>query len=79
MVVVDKLTKAAHFMAVKSTSKASNIVDIYMKEIARFHRNPKAIVSNQDPKFISIFWRGLSREFRTKLNVSIEYHPQTYK
>ena len=55
MVVVDKLTKAAHFVPVKSTHKAANIVEIYMKEIARLHGVPKAIVSNRESKFTSNF------------------------
>jgi hypothetical protein len=59
MVVVDKLTKATHFIPVKLTHKATNIVDIYMREIARLHGIPKTIVSDRDPKFISNFWKGL--------------------
>ncbi len=55
MVVVDKLTKAAHFLPVKSTHKAANIAEIYMKEIARLHGVPKAIVSDRNSKFTSNF------------------------
>jgi hypothetical protein len=55
MVVVDKLTKASHFILVNSTHKAANIVDIFMREIARMHGVPKNIVSNRDPKFTSNF------------------------
>jgi hypothetical protein len=51
MVVVDKLTKAAHFIPVKLTHKASNIADIYLKEITRLHGMPKTTVSDRDPKF----------------------------
>ena len=46
MVVVDKLTKAAHFVPVKSTHKTDDIVNIFMKEILKLHGFPKAIVSN---------------------------------
>jgi hypothetical protein len=53
MVVVDKLTKAANFIPVKITHKATNIIDIYMREIARLHDIPKTIVSDRDPKFTS--------------------------
>jgi hypothetical protein len=55
MVVVDKLTKASHFIPVKLTHKAVNIVDVYMKEISRLHGIPKTIVSDKDPKFTSKF------------------------
>ena len=59
MVVVDKLTKVAHFVPVKSTHKAADIAVVYMKEITRLHGIPKAIVSDRDSKFTSNFWKGL--------------------
>ena len=77
MVVVDKFTKAAHFVPVKTTHKATNIAEIYMREIARLHGIPKAIVSDRDSKFTSNFWRGLFKEFGTSLNLSTTYHPRT--
>jgi hypothetical protein len=56
MVVVEKLTKETHFIPVKTTHKASNIAEIYMKEFTRIHGVPKEIVSNRDSKFTSKFW-----------------------
>jgi hypothetical protein len=76
MLVVDKLTKAAHFIPVKLTHKATNIVDIYMREIARLHGIPKTIVFDRDPKFTSNFWKGLFNGFGTNLNFSTTYHPE---
>jgi hypothetical protein len=55
MVVVDKLTKAAHFIPLKTTHMTSNVVDMYMREIARLHGIPKTIVYDRDPKFTSKF------------------------
>ena len=55
MVVVDKLTKAAHFIPVKSTHQMDDIAKIFMKDIFRLHGLPKAIVSDRDPKFTSNF------------------------
>jgi hypothetical protein len=55
MLVVENLTKAAHFNPVKMIHKATNIVEIYMKKIARIHGVPKAIVSNRDFEFTSHF------------------------
>jgi hypothetical protein len=74
MVVVDKLMKAAHFIPLKTTNKATNVVDIYMREVARLHGIPKTIVSDRDPKFTSKFWRGLFKGFGTSLNFSTTYH-----
>ena len=53
MVVVDKLSKATHFILVKSTYKAVNIVDIFMKEIFRLHGIPKIVIIDRDAKFTS--------------------------
>ena len=47
-VVIDKLSKATHFIPMKSTYKAVNIVDIFLKEIFRLHGIPKAIISDRD-------------------------------
>jgi hypothetical protein len=55
MVVVEKLTKASHFIPVKLTHKETNVVDIYMRELAQLHGIPKKIVSERDPKFTSKF------------------------
>ena len=77
MVVVDKLTKAAHFIPVKSTHKTDDITKMFMKEIFKLHGFPKAIVSDRDVKFNSNFWRGLFSYLGTKLNFNTSYHPQT--
>ena len=58
MVVVEKLTKAAHFIPVKSTHKTDDIAKIFMKDIFKLHGFPKAIVSDRDVKFTSNFWKG---------------------
>ena len=58
-VVIEKMSKETHFIPVKSTYKAVNIVDIFLKEISRFHGVPKAIISDRDVKFTGKFWRSL--------------------
>ena len=55
MVVVDKLSKAAHFIPIKTTYKAANIADIFLKQIFRLHEVPKVIISDRDPKFTETF------------------------
>jgi hypothetical protein len=77
MVVVDKLSKVAHFIPVKSTCKAIDIANIFMKEIFRLHGMPKEIISDRDTKFTSNFWKSLFVGFETKLLFSTTYHPQT--
>lgn len=75
MVVVDNLSKVAHFIPVKSTYKTSDIENIFMKEIFMLHGLPRAIVSDQDAKFTSNFWKGLFQDLGTQLNFSTTYHP----
>jgi hypothetical protein len=77
MVVVDKITKAAHFIPLKTTHKATDVADIFMKEVARLHRIPKTIVSDRDPKFTLNFQKGLFKGFRMNLNFSTTYHPES--
>ena len=59
MVVVDKLTKATHFIPVKSMHKTDEIAKSFMKKFLKLHGLPKAIVSDRDVKFTSNFWKGL--------------------
>jgi hypothetical protein len=76
MVVVDKLSKVAHFIPVNSTCKAIYIANIFMKEIFRLHGMPKEIISDRDTKFTSNFWKSRFAGFETKLLFSTTYHPQ---
>ena len=56
MVVVDKLSKFAHFIPVKSTYKVFNVAEIFLKEIFQLHGVPKMVISDRDVKFTSNFW-----------------------
>lgn len=77
MVVVDKLSKAAHFIPVQSTYRAVQIVHIFMQNVFKLHGLAKTIISDQDVKFTSTFWKALFAELGTNLNFSTAYHPQT--
>ena len=74
-VVIDKLSKEAHFIPVKSTYKVVHIADIFLKEIFRLHMIPKAIISDRDTMFNGKFWRSLFSDLETQLNFSTAYHP----
>ncbi|WJX45504.1 hypothetical protein P8452_32379 [Trifolium repens] len=76
-VIVDRLTKSAHFLPVRITDTAEKLTDIYVAEIVRLHGIPSSIVSDRDPKFTSHFWRTLHEALGTKLRLSSAYHPQT--
>jgi hypothetical protein len=77
VVVVDKLTKASHFIPIKTTHKETYIAEIYMKEVVRLHEVPKQIVLDRDPKVTSNFWKGLFKGFGTNQNLSTTYHPES--
>jgi hypothetical protein len=55
-VVIDRLTKVAHFIPMKQTSSTADLVPLYIKEVVRLHGVPKSIVSDRDSKFVSKFW-----------------------
>eukprot|EP00253_Pinus_taeda_P010505 PITA_10505 len=77
MVVVDKLSKSAHFIPVQSTYRAAQIANIFMQNIFKLHGLPKVIISDHDVKFTSAFWRTLFEGLGTQLSFSTAYHPQT--
>jgi hypothetical protein len=77
MVVVDKLTKEAHFIPVNTTHKATNIADIFINEVVMLHGVLKTIVLDRDPKFTLNFWKGLFKGFLTNLNLSTTYHRES--
>ena len=78
-VAINKLSKEVHFIPMNLTYKAVNIADIFLKEIFRLHKIPKAIISDRDVKFTGKFWRYLFSGLKTQLNFSTSYHPQTDK
>ena len=75
MVVINKLSKEAHFIPIKTTYKDANIVDIFMKQIFDLHGIPKVIISDTDPKFMGNFWKSLFKGLNTTLNFSTSFHP----
>jgi transposase InsO family protein len=77
MVVVEKLTKATHFFHVNTTHTTANIVEIFMKDIARLHGISRTIFSDRDTKFTSNFWRVFFKGFGTNINFITAYHPRT--
>ena len=76
-VVVDQLTKYAHFFAIPTEYRASQVAELFFREIFRLHGLPKNIVSDKDNRFMSAFWQELFRLISTELTPSTSYHPQT--
>jgi hypothetical protein len=76
-VVVDRLTKFAHFFAIPMDYKAIQVAELFFREVFRLHGLPRQIVSDRDGRFISAFWQELFRLVGTELATSTSYHPQT--
>src|SRR4051812_40375356 len=76
-VIVDRLTKVAHFLPVRANFKVPQYSRIYMREIVRLHGAPLSNVSDRNPKFTSRFWNSLQSALGTEIRLSTAYHPQT--
>ena len=77
MVVVDRLTKYAHFCALSHPFKASTVAISFMETIQKLHGNPKIIVSDKDPIFTGNFWTELFFCLGTQPAHNSSYHPQS--
>jgi hypothetical protein len=76
-VIIDWLTKTAHFLPVKTYYLVITYAQIYMARILSLHGIPKTIVSDRGPQFLSKFWEELHKSLGTKLLHNSAYHPQT--
>ena len=74
-VVVDRLTKADHFIPVKTTYNSAVLTELYMSRIVCLHGIPKKIISDRGTQFTSHFWQQLYEALGTHLKFSSAYHP----
>ncbi|WOG89301.1 hypothetical protein DCAR_0208538 [Daucus carota subsp. sativus] len=76
-IIVDRLTKSAHFLPIRWGCTLDHLAQRYVNEIVRLHGVPISIVSDRDPRFTSRFWKSLQEAMGTRLNFSTAFHPQT--
>jgi transposase InsO family protein len=76
-VIMDRLTKVAHFIPVMTTYSGPQPAELYMSRIVCLHVVPKKIVSDKGAQFTSKFWDRLHETLDTQLRYSSAYHPQT--
>lgn len=77
MVVVDRLTKFAHFVPLRHPFNATQVARAFWDSIIKLHGVPHMIVSDRDKIFTSAMWREILAAAGTKLLYSTAYHPQT--
>ncbi|GJV69664.1 ty3-gypsy retrotransposon protein [Tanacetum coccineum] len=76
-VIVDRLTKFAHFLAPKPNYTTATLASLFTTEIIPLHSIPRSVVSDRDPLFLSNFWKEIFRVQGTTLNYSSAYHSQS--
>jgi hypothetical protein len=76
MLIVDRLSKYAHFILVKQYT-ASSIAQLFLDNIVKLHGMPQSIVSDRDTIFVSSFWKELFKLYKVNLNMSTAYCPQS--
>ncbi|GJW97708.1 putative reverse transcriptase domain-containing protein [Tanacetum coccineum] len=76
-VIVDRLTKSAHFIPTRETDSMKTLTRLYIKEIVSRHGVPISIISDRDSHFTSKFWQSLQNSLGTQLDMSTAYHPET--
>ncbi|KAJ9565684.1 hypothetical protein OSB04_001650 [Centaurea solstitialis] len=76
-VIVDRLTKSAHFLPIRETYSIDRLVQLYVDEIVMRHGVPISIISDRDSRFTSRFWQLLQAALGTSVDLNTAYHPQT--
>jgi hypothetical protein len=74
--IVDRLTKVAHFIPVRTTYGGDKLARLYIDNILKLHGVPKLIISDHGAQFVSKFWRSLHQVLKTNLDYNSAYHPQ---
>ncbi|GJZ85536.1 putative reverse transcriptase domain-containing protein [Tanacetum coccineum] len=76
-VIVDRLTKSAHFLPMRKDYKMDRLARLYLNEIVARHGVPILIISDRDSHFTSRFWQTMQEALGTRLDMSTDYHSQT--
>ena len=75
--IVDWLTKSAHFLVVQMTFTLERFYRLYIREIVRLHGVPISIVLDRDPRFTTHFWKSFQKAMGTRLTMSTAFHSHT--
>ncbi|GKD05436.1 putative reverse transcriptase domain-containing protein, partial [Tanacetum coccineum] len=70
-VIVDRLTKSAHFLPMRENDPMEKLMKLYMKEVVTRHGVPVSIISDRDGRFTSLFWKALNKALGTRLDMKV--------
>ncbi|GKB83139.1 reverse transcriptase domain-containing protein [Tanacetum coccineum] len=76
-VIVDRLTKSAHFLPIRENDPLDKLARLYLNRIVSRHEIPVSIIYDRDGRFTSNFWRSFQKALGTDLSMSTAYHPET--
>nr|GEV33756.1 putative reverse transcriptase domain-containing protein [Tanacetum cinerariifolium] len=76
-VIVDRLTKSAHFLPMREDDTLEKLTRQYLKEVVSRHGVPVSIISDRDGRFTSHFWKSFNKALGTRLDMSVAYYPET--
>ncbi|GJT51475.1 putative reverse transcriptase domain-containing protein [Tanacetum coccineum] len=76
-VIVDRLTKSAHFLPMHEDYKMDKLARLYLNEIVARHGVLILIISDRDSRFTSRFWQSMQEALGTRLDINTAYPPQT--
>ncbi|GJU78401.1 putative reverse transcriptase domain-containing protein [Tanacetum coccineum] len=76
-VIIDRLTKSAHFLPMCEDYKMDRLAMLYLNEIVARHGVPNSIISDRDSRFTSRVWQSMQEALGTRLDMSTAYHPKT--
>lgn len=77
LVIIDRLTKSAHFVPLRTCIWMDHMAHLYIKEVVRLHGVRASIVLDRDNKFVSRVWTTFQEALETELNFSTAHQPQT--
>nr|GEY19684.1 putative reverse transcriptase domain-containing protein [Tanacetum cinerariifolium] len=76
-VIVDRLTKSAHFLPIRENDPLNKLARLYLNRIVARHKIPASIICDHDERFTSNFWRSFQKALGTDISISTAYHPET--
>ncbi|GKF82660.1 reverse transcriptase domain-containing protein, partial [Tanacetum coccineum] len=75
-VIVDRLTKSAHFLPIRENDLLDKLERLYLNRIVARHGIPISIICDRDGRFTSSFWRSFQKALGTEISMSTAYHPE---